>query len=192
MFEDAKLQPTTNKRVESVRNEVMEAHRKGTLFITKLLMEDEPYRSLAFHACDGKVLDNATVHAVRDGLALENVRLVSVSPGAAKDTHIRYKVWESARIAGTDKYQEGWRWVDAGTDATLPHKVARFVLRNNGWPVVQHKSNGGRTGGVVEYEWLRWEAARPDATEEVRELWARVGEKSPPPKDKQRAERPTT
>lgn len=171
MFEGAKLQATNSKRTEAVKAESAELLDKGELFITRIFGEDEPYRSACFHALDGIEMENTVPRPIGTPMSLPPVRLV-VIPGTIGT--IKYKRWARKRIPGTIKVTEGWETVDAGVDATLSHKDARYVIRMSGWPTVQNASNGNRMGHVVEYDWLAWEAKRPDASPEVLELWAAV------------------
>ena len=184
MFDKAKQSPTTEKRAAAVRLEVQDMAKKRELFLTHILMEEEPYRSMAFHAMDGKVLEGTFVQPHGEPMDLPNVRLVCIDSNPGKQQRIRHKQWSEERIPGTiDRMREGWKIVDDGIDATLSNKLARYVLRQQGWPVCDQNSNGGRNGSVVEWEWLKWEAQRAGCPESVREVYERLASRIEP-KDK--------
>lgn len=184
MFEKAKSESVAHKRIEAVNAEVASANDKGELFVTRLMSEPEPYRSFAFHCLEGIELENTVPRRNGHPMDVADVRLVAV-PGT--NATVRHKVWKRSRIAGTDKTIEGWSWIDNGKDATLKHKDARMVVKQCGWPYVQNASNGNRMGTVIEFDWLKWEAARPDASEDIVTMWKSVQAAYMKPTKKDRA-----
>jgi len=171
MFDKAKSEDVAHKRVAAVQAEVDAAIEKGEFFITRVMSEPEPFRSYAFHVVEGIELENSVPRRNGHPRDVADVRIVAIPGTMATVVH---KQWARSRVVGTDKFTEGWKRVDSGKDVTLRHRDARNVLHQSGWPLVQNASNGNRMGTVIEYEWLKWEAARPDASDDVRDMWKSV------------------
>lgn len=182
MFEKAKAENIRTKSIELFRTELQEAERaRAPVFLTSILMLDEPYRTHCLMALDGHIVGaggSPTVIPER-AIRLPEVRLVTKK----REDVITYHRFDNQRVPGTDRINYNVKvTVHAGNDATLPEPVARAVLMKHGFPVVDQRSNGARNGYVVELDWLMHEVTLPDCLPEFKKLAEEIKARLPPPK----------
>jgi hypothetical protein len=180
-----KNQPTDEKRRNACRTWLMGLIATGKFFITNLLMEDEPFRTLGLECMDGVVVDSgkptvAEVVLREDELVTSRpVRLVAIKNDGstvAYDPNGQIKIRRQFTevVPGTNHTRKVTKDVPLGKDATLSHLEARKVLVASGWPMKDNRSKGNRRGTVVEWEWLKVEATLPTASKEVIDLHASI------------------
>lgn len=171
-------QPTDDKRRNEIRALLIGEIRSGRFFLTPILMEDEPFRTLGLEVLDGVVVESGRPqYGAAPALAadLPPTRLITIMHQAGAPAYdpkglitvrrVRQEVVPGTSITRAVKFDE-----PHGHDATLTHKDARAVLVARGWPIRDHKSRGNVLGTVVEWAWLQAEAKLPTATIELRAL----------------------
>lgn len=182
MFDRAKQESLIAKQQQFVRAEVHELVRTGRFLYTPLLSEEDPWRTFGLYALDDIRNDQGRLVYGTNIVSLPDVRLVVIEAAADRPSlltgTIRYKTVEHRIIPGTlDMPEEVPVWKDAGTDAKLPHLLARQVLTRDGFPIVDRRSKGGRHGNVVEYAWLEQAVTVEHANPQIIEVWARIQER---------------
>lgn len=179
MFEKAKQESLHEKQQLYVRAEIEKLVAAGNFLYTPVLSEDDRWRTLALYALDDVTNDQGRLVYGSNFVRLPDVRLVVVNPvadrSALRTGTIRYKATVTRVIPGTlDMPERVSVWKDAGTDATLPHEIARQILVREGFPIVDRRSKGGRRGNVVEFKWLEREAQSTDAVDDIKSVWEQV------------------
>jgi hypothetical protein len=178
----ATVDPTVRR--DAIRAAMAPLIDAGKLFLTPILLLDEPFRTNCLEVLDGTETDGdmRPIPEARDRVILPPVRLVSVvkSKGPEGDAfhfnkngHIRRKRQVTKRVLGTDRMETKWEWQDLGCDVTVDARVARVLLARDGHPMTDSDRRGG---SVVEVEWLRYEASRPDAQSYIKALIAEIDE----------------
>ncbi len=181
--EAIKGQPTPDRAREAIRVELIQRIQGARFFLTPILMEAEPYRTHALEAIDGvKVVAGVPKYGAVPSLhdMLSSTRLIALEHDKEKGVRytghgkimIRRKRQEI--IPGTSTTREMVTDEDLGTDVSLPHLQARDVLVKQGWPIRDEKSQGRARGTVVEWDWLVAEAARPETSQAVRDIYAAI------------------
>lgn len=172
MLDAAKNAKNARERRELIKDELHTLMAGGRLFITEILLLDEPWRTLALEVADGVVVGAGGVPQYNGDPAFDfgQIRLILVDEGG----EITEDVIKDERIPGTTKFQRVDRTLRHGADATLPHIRARRILRWNGWPIQNLYTNGRVLGGVVEWAWLEHKAQEPDTDQDTRDLYARL------------------
>jgi hypothetical protein len=174
MFSHETLTASTNQaRLEGVRAELRALAMNGELFITDLLMQVEPFKTLGCASIDGHVF-NGGAPSVDESMKIPvpEVRLLSFG-----DRPMTYKRPITRRIPGTNQfYPQEWEIVNVGDDATLPHAIARNIMFKHGFPNRNARRRSGERlqGTVVEVAWLEREAAKADCLPEIKELYQRL------------------
>lgn len=196
MFEKARQQNTQQKTLLAVKTEVRQMVKNGGFLYTPILLMDDPWRTFALYAIDDISIDGDKLTPKGNPLVLPDVRLINIDPinylakGAPRELRkqamwpgqIRYKQREPREIPGTmgTQNEEVDVWIDAGQDATLPHRIARQLLHLHGFPIVGRLTKGAQKGRIVEYEWIRRESKLENCHPEVREVWKQIQERLEP------------
>ncbi len=160
------------KRLRAVRDFITaRVVQEDPLFITELLQEQEPDRTMCFMAIDGHVLNGGSP-MVDPELQIERppVRLMHLETG--KPIHVKERKEE--RVPGTVLMVMNTRQRPIGDDVTVRHVVARDLLYKHGFPTLDHRTRGGKKGTIVEVAWLEAEARKPDCLPEILELYERL------------------
>jgi len=182
MFERAVFQePVAKRQRAAVVEAVNKAIRNGTCTYTDILMADEPVRTYALEHLDGCTSESGSSSQVSNALLGEPIRLVCLN---AKHT-IKVSRWGTRRIWGTNEQGPAEKIpMDLGNDALVddrhPERIARGVLRRNGWPIRNKLSRTANDGSVVEWRWLEREAKEKDAPPEVVEHYRAILERTAP------------
>jgi hypothetical protein len=170
MFDEAKKATNARGRREELESEVLDLVEKGRLFITDVLLEDEPWRTRVFEVWDGIVVEDGVPRSGGPGFAKADVRLVHVNDGGV----ISCQEVAQERVPGTRQLRKVDVEAKYGNDATLRHKNARQILWTQGWPFRNAFTNGRTEGTVVEWLWIESKAKEPDCDSATRELFAQI------------------
>ena len=184
MFPESVLQePVASKQREGAKTAVNTAIRNQTFTLTDVLMAPEPLRTFAFEHLDGLVSPNGISQSSGgDPIDSGSVRLVCVN----KQDTIKVSVWGTSNIFGTNI--EGPKVKinkNLGNDALVedkfPTRLARNILRRQGWPARNLTSRGANEGTVVEWRWLERQAQSADAPPELVAIYEEIKARSPSP-----------
>ena len=162
MFDPAIRNQSARKRRDAVAAFVDSAIKNGTFTYTDFLLAPEPMRSDVLEFLDGVNVENTIPRADGNKPAQtwdgQPLLLVHVEP----EGRIRHFVREHVRIPGTNEFRVEKRMRDFGNVARVhdmpPERIARMILDQQGWPIVQEVTKGARMGSVVEWRWLEREA----------------------------------
>ncbi len=182
MFDaNVKNQPTAERRRDACRAWIMGELGTGSFYLTNVLMEDEPYRTLGLECLDGIVVDSGKPVIAEEVLRerCPAIRLIAISNDGTTVAYdgkgqIKVRRTRTEVIPGTSHTRKISKDEPIGKDVTLSHSEARRVLVSSGWPMRDHRSKGNHRGTVVEWEWLKVEAQKSTATKEVTDLHASI------------------
>lgn len=172
---------TTQSAADAQRKMVGAAVRarigNGTFTYTELLSAQEPMRTMGLECLDGIVMASGNVPGT--GGEIENwdderIRLVAIDP----EKPIKVGVLQDVKVPGTfrverKKVMKIFGDVVDMTDRGPHERLARQVLVQRGWPVLQNRGNS-REGDVVEWRWLEREALGTDPAPGVVELYEQL------------------
>jgi len=139
---------------------------------TEVLMAPEPIRTMALEILDGISSQNGIPQSVGNALDVGPVRLIAID----KNGVIKISRWGNRNIYGTtveaapQKFSESFGNDAVVTDA-YPERLARNVLRREGWPSRNLSSRGTNQGSIVEWKWIEKRARQPDAPSEVLDIY---------------------
>lgn len=165
---DIKNIPGQRKHQDAVREYLVARALTEPLFITEMLMENEPDRTMMFMSIDGHVLNGGSPQVdPSTQIDMPNVRLMTVEENQV----IKVKSRERERIPGTDRSRLVPKHTPVGNDVTLTHAKARDLLYKFGYPYLDHRTRGGKKGFIVEVAWLESEVKKADCLPELIDLW---------------------
>ncbi len=182
MFDvNVKNQPTDGRRRDACRTWIMGELGAGKFFLTNVLMEDEPFRTLGLECLDGIVVNSGKPVVAEEVLRdrAPQARLIAITNDGitvAYDPNgtIKIRRMRTEVVPGTIHTRKLMKNESLGKDVTLSHSDARRVLVASGWPMRDHRSKGNHRGTVVEWEWLKVEVTLPTATRGVIDLHASI------------------
>jgi len=165
-------EPVASTQREAVRQTVLRATKDGSFTYTEVLMAPEPIRTMALEILDGISSQNGIPQSVGNALDVGPVRLICVDPKGV----IKIARWGNRNIYGTTIEAAPQKFVESyGNDAVVsdayPERLARNVLRRDGWPSRNLSSRGANQGSIVELKWIEKRAKEPDAPPEVLEIY---------------------
>lgn len=178
MFDPAILSlPSAVRQRAAVKAAIRQAIDRGTFTYTELLSCEEPLRTFGLEALDGVGVTNNEPNYNQGDIEMwggRSFRLVHVDPRGT----IKHPVMTDIRIPGTENVKRLKAPKEFGNVADVsdiyPDRLARNILFQHGWPCRQTITKGNTVGTVVEWEWLKKEAARPDPAPGVRELFEEI------------------
>lgn len=189
MFPESLIsEPVASKQREGAKTAINNAIRAQTFTLTDVLMAPEPLRTFCFEHLDGITPQNGVPASTGEPIELGSVRLVCVNKG---DT-IKVSTWGTQNIFGTNI--EGPRVKinknlgnDAQVDDRYPARLARNVLRRQGWPARNLTSRGANEGTVVEWRWLARQAELPEAPPELVAIHQEILARNPQPAEEKKS-----
>ncbi len=170
------MEPTAARQRQRVDAEMAAALETKSFTYTELLCADEPVRTMGLEYLDGLISNSGRPESTGQVIHFEPVRLVQID-----GKPIKFVGTVHTRVPGTGRTNAETVRKELPADSFVPDlfpdRLARRLLVTQGWPVLQSREGSGLVGQVVEYRWLQKAAAAPDATEEVKALWERLGDK---------------
>lgn len=177
MFDRQIIEMPGARRRNAVKVRMLQLAEKRELYLTDVLLVEEPLRTEALEVLDGVGRLGSHIPAPTGQTLIQqfperlaNIRLLTLDPGGV----MTLPAWEERLIPGTDQIQRRKTTQRYGADATLPHQIARRLLVLEGWPIRDKHSKGNSTGTVVEWEWLAQRVTRPDADDGLLEVYERL------------------
>lgn len=177
LHEIAKELKREDRRSKYRREFLRSADNDQPIYMTDILLLPQPAQTDALMAIAGHDWEGqAQRNAQEEPIEVRKFRLMSIDP--SYPIQVKRKV--TVRRPGTDQETQEATWIKLGQDVTVTWREASAILWAEGWPVKQALFREGISlarhdiGRVVEVEWLRAEAQKPNVLPEVKAIWEQV------------------